>query len=208
MSQPIALDARSLACIRGERLLFRGLDLAVSAGEGVELVGPNGIGKTSLLRILAKFAAPSEGSVTYRGVAEGGEAAAIEFMGVRDGLKAALTAEENLRFAAGYSGASLTEIPRLLKQVGLSAQAALPVAALSSGQRRRLALARAKLHRRPILLLDEPLNALDEEGRAQLCGFLDRRLREGAIAIVASHIGLGLSALRRLTLGETGPGAS
>ncbi len=94
----------------------------------------------------------------------------------------------------------------MLAAVGLSQQAALPAAALSSGQKRRLVLARAMLQARPILLMDEPLNALDTAGQDLLKGFVSERLKAGAIAVIATHLTLGLAALKPMRMGESAGG--
>jgi heme exporter protein A len=197
------LTATALTCIKGERLLFRDLSISLQAGEGLELSGPNGVGKTSLLRILAGLTRPEAGSVVIAGLDEDDSGGAIEFLTSRDGLKSALTALEHLHFWARFGGHDHAgqALPGLLETVGLGAQAELPAGALSSGQRRRLVLARAMLAKRPILLMDEPLNALDEDGQSLLRAFLETRLNEGAIAIIATHQSLGLPGLRPFPLG-------
>jgi heme exporter protein A len=206
---PTAITITGLACMRGERLLFRDLSLRLSAGEGLEVTGPNGVGKTSLLRLIAGFGEPAAGTIRIEGLPEDAEARLfIDLLGMRDGLRAALTAEEALRdalaLAGGGRGAS-GAVEAALARFGLSRQARLQVGVLSAGQRRRLALAAIALRARPVLLLDEPLNALDAEGREALAAFLSERLAAGAMAIAATHAPLGVPAFGVLALEPHAP---
>lgn len=203
----MSLEARDLGCIRGERRLFRGLGFALGAGEALIVEGPNGTGKSSLLRILAGFLPAAEGSLHWDGAdvdeAPDAHRARIAWGGHLDALKAAFTVEENLAFsvaALGETGAR----PRLeeaLLTVGLSHIADLPARYLSAGQRRRLALARLLACDRPLWLLDEPTSALDTEGAAMFARLLAAHLGGGGLAVIASHLELGLSNIQRLRLG-------
>jgi heme exporter protein A len=202
-SSPLRLTVADLACVKGDRLLFRDLGFSLAAGEGLQLMGPNGVGKTSLLRIIAGLARPESGKVEIRGIDQDG-AAPIDWFGIRDGLKNALTAIEHVGFWAGLSGLarpSRAACESLLARFGLARQIDLPASVLSSGQRRRLSLARLELQAKPILLLDEPLNALDADGQILLRDWLEARLAAGAIAIVATHQPIGVAALSELNLG-------
>jgi heme exporter protein A len=198
----LSLHASGLTCIKGERLLFADLAFSCKAGEGLEIMGPNGIGKTSLLRIIAGLARPESGTIHIDGTDQDGAGQAIEFTATKDGLKAGLSLLEHLAFwrSMAVSGSSLQSDSALLAAVGLEAQADLPAGVLSSGQKRRLLMARTMLQQRPVLLMDEPLNALDEQGQALLKTLLANRLAAGAIAIIATHQSLGLPGLKPFAL--------
>ncbi|HUJ47351.1 MAG TPA: heme ABC exporter ATP-binding protein CcmA [Rhizomicrobium sp.] len=187
-----SLEAESLTCIRGGRLVFRDASFRVSAGEAMTVLGPNGSGKTSLLRILGGLLAQASGRV--RTVSETGETSEAEdrrplvgWFAHQDGIKAQLSPRENLRFVAKFFGADATAIEALLANVGLASLADLGCRYLSAGQRKRLALARLQLVSRPLWLLDEPFASLDQNGRSLAAQAIRGHVASGGIAIIATH---------------------
>ena len=198
-----AVKGETLALARGPRVLFRNLDFEISAGEVLSVEGPNGSGKTSLLRLLAGFLAPLAGRCVVRTAA--GDVADPEdrarfvgWLGHQDGLKAQLTPVEALRFFVAYYRAG--EIAPALERVGLGRLGSVPVQYFSAGQKKRLALARLAIAARPLWLLDEPLSSLDSDGRALVAGMITQHCASGGIVIAATHEPLGV-ACRRLMLG-------
>src|SRR6185369_10899789 len=142
------LEAKNLTCVRGTRRLFKDLNFSTTAGELVELRGPNGSGKTSLLRILCGLAAPAAGEVRWQGknIQKLGDEyyASLAYLGHQNGVKDELTAIENLRISSAVSGTPLAagEAKEILQRVGLLPQQHLPARVLSAGQRRRLGMTR------------------------------------------------------------------
>jgi heme exporter protein A len=190
-----SLTAEKLACARGERTLFEGLNFRVRAGQALAVEGANGAGKTSLLRLIAGFLRPAAGRLIIKTAqSESDEPEArgklVGWLGHQDGLKPQLTVAEQLNFFAHlYRGkAELL----LLEQVGLARQADLPCRYLSAGQKRRLALARLLASQRPLWLLDEPFAALDTSGQALVAQLMARHCGEDGIIIAATHEPLGL----------------
>ena len=190
-----SLTAEKLACVRGDKRLFEGLNFRVSAGQALAVEGANGAGKTSLLRLIAGFLTPAAGRITVKTArGENDEAEergkSVGWLGHLDGLKPQLTVIEQLNFFAHLY--RQTADAALLEQVGLQRQADLPCRYLSAGQRRRLALARLLAGKRPLWLLDEPFAALDTAGQALVGQLMARHCGDGGIIIAATHDPLGL----------------
>lgn len=200
----LTLLADNLTCSRGMRPIFSGLSLRVEAGKALILLGPNGSGKTTLLRALADFLPPDSGQISLEGGDKERERAEqCNYVGHRDGLKTRLTALENLRFYADYLGeqAAASIIEAALEGFGLAALGPIPTGYLSAGQKRRLALARLLVAKRPVWLLDEPSVSLDTASLHILTDVLAAHLKTGGIAVVATHLPLGLDDAETLHLG-------
>ncbi|WP_439817193.1 heme ABC exporter ATP-binding protein CcmA [Zavarzinia sp. CC-PAN008] len=192
----MSLEAQSLACIRGERVVFAKLSLSLAAGQAMVLVGPNGAGKSSLLRLLATLLQPAEGRLLWRGVAVDDDPDAyradIAYVGHLDGIKLSLGVAENLAFWAGAGGVPRADVPAALAHFGLKGLADLPARLLSAGQKRRLGLARLLLAPKRLWLLDEPTVSLDVAGVEALVAAIAAHRAAGGSVIAASHIPLGL----------------
>jgi heme exporter protein A len=182
-------------CTRGGRDVFSGLDFQAATGEVLAVVGRNGSGKTSLLRLIAGLLAPAGGSI----VLEGGESELTlpeqaHYLGHRDALKPALSVMENLCFWHDFLGGERFDAAASLATVGLDHAAHLPAGYLSAGQRRRLSLARLIAVRRPLWLLDEPTAALDAAGQGIFAGLMRDHLAGGGLIVAATHAPLGIEA--------------
>ena len=164
------LTAQDLAVRRSGRRIFSGLSFALGPGEALMVTGRNGAGKSTLLAVLAGRLKPEAGTVTASEVGEATLSECLHVVGHRDGLKSPLTAEENLAFARDLLGAPTASPRAALEELGLGHALRLPVAYLSAGQRRRVALARLLVCRRPLWLLDEPTAALDAASQEVLAG--------------------------------------
>jgi heme exporter protein A len=189
------LSGRDLRCVRGGREVFSGLDFAASSGEALVVTGPNGSGKTSLLRLIAGLLVIEGGSIGL----EGGDSELTlpeqaHYLGHRDALKPALSVLENLSFWRDFLGGEAFDAAAGLATVGLDHAAQLPAAFLSAGQRRRLSIARLIALRRPIWLLDEPTNALDAAGQSMFATLMSDHLARGGLIVAATHAPLGLQA--------------
>ena len=202
---PLQLLAENLSIERGGRTVFEGLSFRMASGQALLVTGPNGAGKTTLLRTIAGFLSPIAGRVTLSGgnrdmtVAE-----QSHFVGHLNAVKANLSAAENSAFWAGFLGGSVGLVDRALALFGLAALADIPAGFLSAGQRRRLALARLLVVPRPLWLLDEPTAALDAEATTTLVESIDAHVEEGGLAVVATHLPLGLTGAQELRLGAPG----
>lgn len=193
LSTPL-LEAHDLACVRGDRRLFRRLEFTLQPGRWLRVRGANGSGKTSLLRLLAGLSPPDRGQVLWRGqpVLREREAYAREllYLGHLPALKGELSPLQNLCVAARLAGVGADDgaAVQALADGGLERQMHLPCKLLSAGQQRRAALARLALARPQTLwLLDEPFNALDAQAVAQLCGVIDGHVQRGGMVVLTTH---------------------
>lgn len=188
----VSLRVEGLACRRGGRILFAGLDLDLVAGQSALIAGPNGIGKSSLLRVVAGLLPPFAGTVRASGaIALTDEAAALDR---EKTLRAAL------RFWARLDGAADAAVDAALADLGMAHLADIPVRILSTGQRKRAALARTIASGAPIWLLDEPANGLDTASAQALAAVVARHRAIGGIVVAASHMPLGWRHDAELTL--------
>ncbi len=171
-------------------MLFRGLSFRVETGRALSLEGANGSGKTSLLRMLAGFLAPAEGAIRFGDVADGEERGKfVGWLGHHDAVKAQMSVRENLDFFAQLYA---SEAGDTLDALGLARLAELPGQYLSAGQKKRVALARLKLTKRPLWLMDEPLASLDAAGKKIAADLVAAHCAGGGIAVVATHEPLGI----------------
>lgn len=187
----VRLAATDLACRRGDRLLFHGLLLALGPGEALHVTGANGMGKSSLLRILAGLLPPYAGAVAREGP--------VGFVDEHHALDPEIPLGKALKFWGAIDGG---EAP--LERLGLAELLDVPVRYLSTGQRKRAALARLMAQRAPIWLLDEPLNGLDSDGVALVESLIAEHLAGGGLAVIASHQALA-SGAAELRLGDHSP---
>ena len=181
-----ALAFRDVACVRGGRALFTGLTFGIGAGEALVVTGPNGTGKSSLLRLAAGLLAPAAGTVT--------RFAHLALMAEH----AALDRERTLGQALGFWAAldrtahGAHEVAAALDAVALAHLAAVPVRLLSTGQRRRAALARVLVSAAPVWLLDEPANGLDFAAVERLEALIAAHRDAGGCVLVATHVPLAI----------------
>jgi heme exporter protein A len=196
------LESDNLAARRGNTRLFAGLSFRVEPGQALIVTGANGSGKTTLLRIVAGFSAAASGEIRWNGTPlapfDPALRAVAAFAGHQTALKDELTTEENLASLVALSGEQVSgaTIRGALDAVALGRQRTLPARVLSQGQRRRIGLARLKLSRRPLWILDEPVTALDAAGTALLAGLVTEHLERGGMAVAATHTTLGLPEAR------------
>lgn len=186
------IEAFDLQCVRHDRTLFAGLNFTLTPGQILQIEGPNGSGKTSLLRMLCGLLQPAQGEVRWRGVdiqeQRSEFLADVAYIGHLHGIKDDLSPRENLRMAQalGRSRTNAT-LDEALTQVGLYGFEDLPSRTLSAGQRRRVALARLLVSSARVWVLDEPFTALDRTGKALIESLLETHSRGGGIAILTTH---------------------
>jgi heme exporter protein A len=188
------LQAHQLACVRGDRPLFRDLNLTLEPGHALHLAGANGSGKTSLLRLLCGLSAPAEGEVRWNG--ESIRSLREDFyrnqiyIGHAPAVKDDLSAMENLLTSATVAGLDVSpeQAREALHGIGLGGREDLPTKVLSQGQRRRVALSRLLLGARvPLWVLDEPFTALDKRAGAKLCQVIEAHVEAGGMVIYTTH---------------------
>lgn len=197
------LVAENLSGERGGEPVFEDIDFSVEEGESLVVTGPNGSGKSTLLRVIAGFLPAAGGSVR---IAEGGEAfpsiaSACHYLGHQNAMKTALTVGENLAFWRRFSGGGRFEIAAALDAVGLGGIGHLPFGYLSTGQRRRAAIAKLLVSHRPVWLLDEPTAGLDKSSEDRFADLMKAHCTGGGIVVAATHLPLGLARAKTLDMG-------
>lgn len=185
------LTVKNISCHRGDRAIIKACSFTLAPGHMLLLRGPNGCGKTTLLRTLCGLTQPTQGEILWRGqsAAELSEEYSCEilYIGHKNGIHAELTAMENARSFCHYAGAIPTQIDNALKMFGLMHAAHLPTKQLSQGQQRRLALMRLALLQKTLWILDEPLVSLDQEALQIVQKLCAEHLQKNGMIIMASH---------------------
>jgi heme exporter protein A len=196
------LSASRLTVERGGRIVIADLSFTLEKGESLTVTGPNGAGKSTLLRALAGLLPLAEGEISFTPTSEKTLAEQAHYIGHADALKGLLTVTENLDFLAAMLDIGQGGVPTktALAQFGLAHTADLPAAYLSAGQKRRAALAKLRIARRPVWLLDEPTTALDSASQALMAAIMAAHLAEGGMIVAATHARLDLAG-RELRLG-------
>ena len=187
----IMLAANALSLLRGDRCLFKDLDFSLNAGEMLVIEGPNGSGKTSLLRAVAGLLEFETGSVAWKGTPVREDPhqfrSDMVWLSHRVGFKGDLTIPENLSFEAGLRASKAGRREEILERLSLSKLVSLPFRSLSAGQQRRVALARMLLAAAPLWMMDEPFTNLDKAGQALVVELISEHLSADGMCLVASH---------------------
>lgn len=199
------LIAENLGGERGGETVFSGVGFALDQGQALVVTGPNGSGKSTLLRIVAGLLPVAEGRLLLEG---GGEvfpsiASACHYLGHQNAMKPALSVAENLRFWRDFNGGGDVGVDEALETVGLGGIGHLPFGYLSTGQRRRAAIAKLLVSQRLLWLLDEPTAGLDKASEARFAGLMARHCAGGGLIVAATHLPLGLDGAKTLVMGET-----
>jgi heme exporter protein A len=206
-SQPsLVLEARALSCVRGDKALFSGLSFQIAAGDCLHVRGENGVGKTTLLRILTGLSQPESGEVLWNQQALNSQSSAYHrdllFLGHRDALKEELTALENLQMYAAIDDVELLleDAMAALRRFGLRGRENLPIHCLSAGQKRRVLMARMLTRQARLWILDEPFNALDAKAVVELEGLIAEHLSAGGLLVLTSHQAVNIANVKVLEL--------
>jgi heme exporter protein A len=181
-----------IAIERGGRSLFRGFDLSLEAGDTIALVGRNGSGKTSLLRVVAGLTRPAEGTVTFLHQSQqldvdSARCGGLHLLGHLDGLKLQRTLRQELEFMVQWLGADRDRQAYAVERLSLAPLLDIQIRRLSAGQKRRAALSRLLIRPRPLWLLDEPLSPLDQPMRTIAGEIMAEHLSQGGMMIAAIH---------------------
>ena len=188
------LIVSDLAAERGGEIIFSDLNFSVSGGQAMVVTGPNGSGKSTLLRIICGLLPAAYGEVQLEIGAEMLKASSlIHYLGHQNAMKPALSVRENLDFWQKFHGEKALEIEDALEAVGLPDIDHLPFGYLSTGQKRRVSIAKLLMSDRPIWVVDEPTAGLDRASEKRFAELMGEKLEDGGIIVAATHIPLGLA---------------
>jgi len=191
--QECRIAAKDIACRRGERVLFASVSFALLPGQALHVVGPNGIGKTSLIRMIAGLLGTWSGTIEREGE--------VGLVDERHALDSSLPLRKALAFWQRLDGPAVDRLARL----GLADLLDVPVGYFSTGQKKRAAFARLLGQHAPVWLLDEPLNGLDADGAALVQELAGEHCRAGGVCLIASHQPFALDGVARLDLADFVP---
>ena len=199
------LIAENLSGERGGETVFSGIGFTLDKGEALIVTGPNGTGKSTLLRVVAGLLPAAAGRVRVEGGGEGFPtvASAAHYLGHLNAMKPALSVEENLAFWRAFQGEPALSVEEALETVGLGGLGHLPFGYLSTGQRRRASIAKLLVSRRPVWLLDEPTAGLDKASEERFAALMRGHLQDGGIVVAATHLPLGLEGAKGLVMGDS-----
>ncbi|RUU10036.1 heme ABC exporter ATP-binding protein CcmA [Mesorhizobium sp. M7A.T.Ca.TU.009.01.3.2] len=194
------LIAENLGGERGGEAVFSGIDFVLEERQALIVTGPNGSGKSTLLRVIAGLLPVAQGSVRIEGtmkIEDGDEAfpsvaSACHYLGHQNAMKPALSVAENLRFWRDFNGDGQLGVEEALETVGLGGIGHLPFGYLSTGQRRRAAIAKLLVSHRPLWLLDEPTAGLDKASEARFAELMAKHCKGGGMIVAATHLPLGI----------------
>jgi heme exporter protein A len=197
------LIAENLSGERGGETVFSGIGFSLDEGQALLVTGPNGSGKSTLLRVIAGLLPAAAGKVALEG---GGEAfpsvaTACHYLGHHNAMKPTLSVTENLAFWRDFCGEAQTGVEEVLQAVDLGGIGHLPFGYLSTGQRRRAAIARLMVAYRPLWLLDEPTAGLDKASEQRFAALMTAHCAQGGIIVAATHLPLGLEKAQELKMG-------
>lgn len=198
------LIAENLGGERGGEPVFSNIGFALDGGEALVVTGPNGSGKSTLLRVIAGLLPAFEGKVRFEG---GGEAfptvaSASHYLGHANAMKTALSVEENLGFWRAFQDEAGLSVEEALETVALGGLGHLPFGYLSTGQRRRAAIAKLLVSHRPLWLLDEPTAGLDKASEARFAALMMKHCVAGGMIVAATHLPLGIEGATELVMGD------
>ncbi|MDR6432605.1 heme ABC exporter ATP-binding protein CcmA [Brucella pseudogrignonensis] len=200
------LGAENLAGERGGETIFADLSFELSSGEALIVTGPNGSGKSTLLRIICGLLAPEQGKITLvEDATTLPVRAACHYLGHQNAMKPALSVRENLLFWQEFNGAAALQIDEALEAVDLPGVEHLPFGYLSTGQKRRVSIAKLLISHRPLWIVDEPTAGLDKASESRFAELMRDHMREGGMVIAATHIPLGLEGVKTLDMAQYSP---